>query len=91
MCGIAGIVQFNRSEIDSQIFRKISDSLSSRGPDDLGFLGFSGTSTIEISRNPDDLQNSWLGLGSPSAVDLGSQRSWLAANAHTRWTLCNCI
>jgi asparagine synthase (glutamine-hydrolysing) len=62
MCGIAGIVQFNRSEIDSQIFRKISDSLSSRGPDDLGFLGFSGTSTIEISRNPDDLQNSWLGL-----------------------------
>jgi asparagine synthase (glutamine-hydrolysing) len=62
MCGIAGILQFNRSEIDSQIFRKFSDSLSARGPDDVGFLGYSGASTIEVSRNPDDLQNSWLGL-----------------------------
>jgi asparagine synthase (glutamine-hydrolysing) len=62
MCGIAGIAQFNRSEIDSQILRKFSDCLSARGPDDLGFLGYSETSTIKVSRNPDDLQNSWLGL-----------------------------
>ncbi|MDJ0617907.1 MAG: asparagine synthase (glutamine-hydrolyzing) [Calothrix sp. MO_192.B10] len=62
MCGIAGILQFNRSGIDSQMLKNLSNSLYSRGPDDLGFLGWSGTSPVQVSRNPDDLQNCWLGL-----------------------------
>jgi asparagine synthase (glutamine-hydrolysing) len=62
MCGIAGIVQLDRSGIDAQIFKNLSDSLYTRGPDDFGFLGWAGTSTVKVSRNPDDLENPWIGL-----------------------------
>ena len=62
MCGIAGILKLDRSGIDAQIFKNFSDSLYTRGPDDFGFLGLSGTSTVKVSRNPDELLNPWLGL-----------------------------
>ena len=62
MCGIAGILKLDRSGIDAQIFKNFSDSLYTRGPDDFGFLGLSGTSTVKVSRHPDELLNPWLGL-----------------------------
>ena len=58
MCGIGGIVRFNTSGIDLQILTAISDSLKLRGPDDLGFLGWSGTAPVQISRNPQALEGS---------------------------------
>lgn len=62
MCGIAGILRFDRSGIDAQILKNFSNSLLSRGPDDLGFLGWSGSTSFQISRNPEYLECSWVGL-----------------------------
>lgn len=62
MCGIAGIVQFNKRKIESQTLLSINFTLRDRGPDDLGFLGWSNTTSIELTRNPQKLQNPWLAL-----------------------------
>lgn len=77
MCGIAGLLKFNYSEIDLQILKHFSYSLYSRGPDDFGFLGWSGHSPIQVSRDPDTLQNCWLGLAHRrlSVLDT-SQAGW---------------
>jgi asparagine synthase (glutamine-hydrolysing) len=55
MCGIAGILLDNDSEIRSHILKSLSSSLGDRGPDDLGFLGWSGRSPVQITRNPEAL------------------------------------
>ncbi|MBD2569388.1 asparagine synthase (glutamine-hydrolyzing) [Anabaena lutea] len=62
MCGIAGILKLDRSKIDSQLLKSVSSSLYTRGPDDFGFLGWSGESPVQLSRNPDELQNCLVGL-----------------------------
>ncbi|MBD2297077.1 asparagine synthase (glutamine-hydrolyzing) [Nostoc sp. FACHB-190] len=58
MCGIGGIVSFHTSEINLQILTGMSASLKLRGPDDLGFLGWSGKTPVQISRNPEVLRGS---------------------------------
>ncbi len=57
MCGIGGIVRFNSKKIDSQILTSISNSLKHRGPDDQGFLGWSRTAPVKLSRNPADVED----------------------------------
>ncbi|WP_414578362.1 asparagine synthase (glutamine-hydrolyzing) [Anabaena sp. CCY 9402-a] len=57
MCGIGGIVRFNNSKIDLQILTTLSDSLKLRGPDELGFLGWSQQTSVHISRSPEEVQN----------------------------------
>jgi len=58
MCGIGGIVSFHTSEINLQILTSMSATLKLRGPDDLGFLGWSGKTPVQISRNPEALKAS---------------------------------
>jgi asparagine synthase (glutamine-hydrolysing) len=58
MCGIGGIVSFHTSEINLQILTSMSATLKLRGPDDLGFLGWSGKTPVQISRNPQALKAS---------------------------------
>jgi asparagine synthase (glutamine-hydrolysing) len=58
MCGIAGIVLASDSNIDCEVVKSLSIALLNRGPDDLGFLGWSQTSPVQITRNPDILQGS---------------------------------
>ncbi|MFM2062307.1 MAG: hypothetical protein RLZZ507_1977 [Cyanobacteriota bacterium] len=62
MCGIAGILKFDRSPIEPQLLKNLSNSLHLRGPDDFGFLAWSGTSSVKISHDPDKLQDCWLSL-----------------------------
>ncbi|XZF65633.1 MAG: asparagine synthase (glutamine-hydrolyzing) [Gloeotrichia echinulata DVL01] len=62
MCGIAGILKFDRSPIEPQLLKNLSNSLHPRGPDDFGFLTWTGTIPVNISRNPDNLQDCWLSL-----------------------------
>ncbi|WP_309728357.1 asparagine synthase (glutamine-hydrolyzing) [Chamaesiphon sp. OTE_75_metabat_556] len=62
MCGLAGIFHFDRSNINPQLLKKFSEVLANRGPDDRGFLGWSGTSSVQLSRHPDELSNCWLGM-----------------------------
>lgn len=62
MCGIAGIVGFDRTTIDSQLLKSLSDALSDRGPDDVGFLGWSGTTSVQVSRHPEAVQGNRLSL-----------------------------
>ena len=40
MCGISGIIQFNRSANTAQAIAKINDLIAHRGPDDEGFVVF---------------------------------------------------
>ncbi|MBI4460520.1 MAG: asparagine synthase (glutamine-hydrolyzing) [Acidobacteria bacterium] len=52
MCGICGIVNFDRSEpVDSRLLRKMTDSLAHRGPDDHGYFldGFVGLGHRRLS------------------------------------------
>ena len=58
MCGIAGIVRFDFSSIDLENLTAMSKSLKQRGSDDLGFLGWSGTTPAKISRNPEAIKDS---------------------------------
>jgi asparagine synthase (glutamine-hydrolysing) len=62
MCGISGILQLDRSLIDPQVLKRFSESLSYRGPDDFGFLGWSGIAPVTVTRNPEDLGDAWIGL-----------------------------
>jgi asparagine synthase (glutamine-hydrolysing) len=62
MCGIAGIVGFDRTTINSQLLKSLSDTLSDRGPDDVGFLGWSGTTPVQVSRHPEAVEGNRLSL-----------------------------
>jgi asparagine synthase (glutamine-hydrolysing) len=62
MCGIAGIVGFDRTTINSQLLTSLSDTLSDRGPDDVGFLGWSGTTPVQVSRHPEAVEGNRLNL-----------------------------
>jgi asparagine synthase (glutamine-hydrolysing) len=62
MCGIAGIVGFDRTTINSQLLTSLSDTLSDRGPDDVGFLGWSGTTPVQLSRHPEAVEGNRLSL-----------------------------
>ncbi|MEH1855883.1 MAG: asparagine synthase (glutamine-hydrolyzing) [Nostoc sp.] len=77
MCGIAGLLLFKDSGIDSNILKSLSNSLSDRGPDDFGFLGWSLSAPVQISRNPESLENSriWLLHRRLSILDL-SPAGW---------------
>ncbi|AFY41482.1 asparagine synthase (glutamine-hydrolyzing) [Nostoc sp. PCC 7107] len=62
MCGIAGILLGSKSQVDASILKSIGHCLSDRGPDDFGFLGWSETRSVSISRNSQTLENSQLYL-----------------------------
>ena len=62
MCGFAGIVGLSGVEINSQILQTISDALKSRGPDDLGFLGWSGKEAVQVSKYPEAIQGKYVTL-----------------------------
>ncbi len=40
MCGIVGIIDFNKNRVDEEIFSSMIDSLYHRGPDDKGMVWF---------------------------------------------------
>ena len=57
MCGIAGIWQLNRSQLDWQLIKKMSEKLYNRGPDDLGFAGWSNGTSVKNTKNPEILSH----------------------------------
>jgi asparagine synthase (glutamine-hydrolysing) len=77
MCGIVGIVNFDRSPIDVDILKAMSHSISHRGPDDKGYLGVTGESGILLDREAHHISGSWIGFGHRrlSIIDL-SDNGW---------------
>ena len=55
MCGIAGIIRFDGTCVNSETLARMSDCLAHRGPDDLGFLSWSPNGSVKVSRNIDEL------------------------------------
>ncbi|MDX1737168.1 MAG: asparagine synthase (glutamine-hydrolyzing), partial [Alphaproteobacteria bacterium] len=51
MCGIAGLISPNRHVVDIADISNMSAAMIHRGPDDLGFLGWSPQSNIRIDRD----------------------------------------
>jgi asparagine synthase (glutamine-hydrolysing) len=62
MCGIAGIVHFDRSPIPAATLKALDLSLSHRGPDDHGFLTWAGSGPATASREAGILPLGWLGF-----------------------------
>jgi asparagine synthase (glutamine-hydrolysing) len=62
MCGIAGILYADRSAIDPSLFERFSGSLRHRGPDDYGFLGWSDGAAPKVTRRPEEVGQSRVGL-----------------------------
>jgi asparagine synthase (glutamine-hydrolysing) len=62
VCGIAGIVQDDHTGLDAALLQSLCYTLRHRGPDDVGFLGWNGTSSVQVSLRPDAVQGSWTAL-----------------------------
>ncbi|MEG3436208.1 asparagine synthase (glutamine-hydrolyzing) [Pannus brasiliensis CCIBt3594] len=62
MCGIAGIIHFDRRLVSPRLLETLSQTLSHRGPDDLGFLLYSPDAPLTVSRDPDRLPTGHIGL-----------------------------
>lgn len=62
MCGIAGILQANGRPVDPSILRAMSRAIAHRGPDDVGFLGWSPPRKVRIERSVSDLGPHQVGL-----------------------------
>lgn len=81
MCGIAGIINFDRSPVDLHALEGMADALAHRGPDQKGYYLFGargGKCFDSLSDNPEPLEwGAWLGLAHRrlSIIDLseGSQ------------------
>jgi len=62
VCGIAGIFRCDRGTLDVAMVQNISGTLGHRGPDDSGWLGWTGAATVHQARYPEVLQGAWLAL-----------------------------
>jgi len=62
VCGIAGIIQYDHTGLDPAILKNLCHTLRHRGPEEVGFLGWNGTAPAQISRHPETVQSSWIGL-----------------------------
>ena len=65
MCGIAGIINFKVSSLNSEPIRKMTDSIAHRGPDDSGYFydnnvafGFRRLSILDIKHGNQPMQTS---------------------------------
>ncbi len=77
MCGIAGLVNHDRTAVDIDVLKAMSQSLQHRGPDDLGYMGLTGDSKVHLSRDPHQVSGSWVCLAHRrlSIIDL-SDNAW---------------
>ena len=62
MCGIAGVIRFDQDAFDLAILQNLSQALQHRGPDDRGFLSWSGAAAVQVSQDPWAIQRGWVGL-----------------------------
>jgi len=62
VCGIAGVVRAQGQAVDPDRLRIAAERLAHRGPDDLGYLGWDGSSDPTSGREPDVLLGSRVGL-----------------------------
>ena len=62
MCGIAGILRFDDAEVDPQVIERLSRSMRHRGPDDFGYLGWSGEAPMRIAQDLSVLRAARVGL-----------------------------
>lgn len=53
MCGIAGIIAPEPPQTMPETLKAFAESLRHRGPDDVGYLGWSGRGAAEIGRHPE--------------------------------------
>ena len=62
MCGIAGVIRFDQDAFDLAILQNLAQALQHRGPDDRGFLSWSGAAAVQVSQDPWAIQRGWVGL-----------------------------
>lgn len=62
MCGIAGLVNFDRRSINRGTLKAMADSIAHRGPDDQGYLTVPASGEVTRSRHVESLADGWLGL-----------------------------
>lgn len=62
MCGIAGVAGFDQRALQATTLQHLSRALYHRGPDDRGFLGWSGTAPAHLASDASTLENLWVGL-----------------------------
>ena len=62
MCGIAGIINFNRRPIEFATLQAMADLIAHRGPDDMGYLTLSSAGKTDRGRVLHSLKEGWLGF-----------------------------
>ncbi len=62
MCGIAGVIQYNRTKIDPAILLGLDAALAHRGPDGRGFLSYRSPTQIQVAKDPCALSLGYVGL-----------------------------
>jgi len=62
MCGIAGIISSDRDGVEPALLRRMGDSLAHRGPDDRGYLCWSGEGPLSVARDSGELRPGRVGL-----------------------------
>ena len=77
MCGIAGILHYDRTPVDKTVLRSMSEAILHRGPDDCGYLGLSADCRFFLARDPKRIPDSWVAFAHRrlSILDL-SENAW---------------
>jgi len=77
MCGIAGLIAYSGRVVDPEIGLALARTLEPRGPDDIGYLGFSDAFGTRSGRDPEVLRNATMAFihRRLSIIDL-SEHGW---------------
>lgn len=77
MCGIAGILQCDRTPVNKAVLRSMSEAIQHRGPDDRGYLGLTADFRLFQDKDPKRIPDSWVALAHRrlSILDL-TEEAW---------------
>ncbi len=62
VCGIAGVIGYNRTAIRCDILSRLDAALQHRGPDGRGFLSYRSPTQVHVAKNPDALPHGHVAL-----------------------------
>lgn len=62
MCGIAGVIGYNRTAIEPDILSRLEAALQHRGPDGRGFLSYRSPGCVQVAQDPCALPHGHVGL-----------------------------
>ena len=91
MCGITGIINFDKSPVDANILKNMTDVLAHRGPDDEGFYINSSNAAKRDSKWKCGKGGGFAGLGHRrlSIIDLSTGHQPISNEDKTIWVVYN--